>query len=78
VTVDVEGVKTETIPDLKSSSELLYTDGIGSISMDVTLKIQKKLTTKATAFQIRYRGCKGMLVLNRNLPHNTILVRKSM
>ena len=33
--VDVSGVQTETVPDDKSESGMLFTDGIGCISADV-------------------------------------------
>lgn len=33
---------------------------------------------KANIFQVRFQGAKGMLVLNRQLDPNTIMLRKSM
>ena len=56
----------------------MFTDGIGCISGDLVEKMQKLFETKATVFQIRYQGAKGILALNRTLDKNTIVLRKSM
>jgi RNA-dependent RNA polymerase len=56
----------------------LYTDGIGMISSDLVEKVKTKLQIQGSALQIRYLGCKGLLVVNRLLQPKTIVVRKSM
>ena len=64
--------------DDKSIKNYLYTDGIGKISLDLIHRIQNDLQVSGTVFQIRYLGCKGLLVLNRFLKSKTIIVRDSM
>ena len=58
-----ENVIIKQIPDTRSKYNELFTDGIGMISKDLVKKIQKQINDPyATAFQVRLRGCKGMLV----------------
>jgi RNA-dependent RNA polymerase len=57
---------------------LKYTDGIGKISKDIVEQIRKKHGEQICAIQIRFGGAKGVLVIDENLPNNTIELRKSM
>ncbi|KAI9689222.1 MAG: hypothetical protein M1822_000960 [Bathelium mastoideum] len=60
-----------------------FTDGVGKISRPLSQRIAAKLnldsawTDPPSAFQIRFAGCKGMLVADPSLDHNTIVIRRS-
>jgi RNA-dependent RNA polymerase len=57
----------------------MFTDGIGKISSDLMERISLKLSIRdLSILQIRYKGAKGLLVLDPRLPKNTIHLRKSM
>ena len=70
-------VTTEVIGD-ERVGKYMFTDGIGCISADLVRQIQIKYSTKATVFQVRYQGAKGVLALNRELPSKHIRLRESM
>lgn len=71
-------VKVDLVED-ETVGKYLYTDGIGKISPNLAESISKKLKNyDANVFQIRFRGSKGVLCMNRLLPDNTIILRKSM
>ncbi|GFU25130.1 probable RNA-dependent RNA polymerase 1 [Nephila pilipes] len=57
-----------------------FSDGIGRISKDLVKKVSKTLRRghDSSAFQIRYGGCKGMLVLDPTLKGVDIVFRESM
>jgi len=72
-------IKEFVDPDDYSTKNYLYTDGIGKISSDLLEKISLKLQIKdLSVVQIRYKGAKGILVLDERLPHKTIRMRNSM
>ena len=72
-------IKEYIDPDDRSSKNYLYTDGIGKISSDLLEKISLRLQIKdLSVVQIRYKGAKGILVLDDNLSAKTIRMRKSM
>lgn len=57
----------------------MFTDGIGKISCDMMEKISLKLSIRdLSIIQIRYKGAKGLLVMDPRLSKNTIHLRKSM
>jgi RNA-dependent RNA polymerase len=57
----------------------MYTDGIGKLSADLLERISLKLQIKdLSVLQIRYKGAKGILVVDHTLPARTIHLRKSM
>ncbi len=56
-----------------------FSDGIGCISADLMLHYQESLgLEELSAIQIRYKGIKGLLSINKELPDNTAVIRKSM
>ncbi|CAL1262580.1 unnamed protein product [Larinioides sclopetarius] len=57
-----------------------FSDGIGKISPKLVPEIEKATgeKNKSSAFQIRYAGCKGMLVVDPHLVDKDIVFRKSM
>ncbi|CAD8089201.1 unnamed protein product [Paramecium primaurelia] len=71
-------VRTE-IPDKVGENGKLFTDGIGKISRNLINIIRGQMNNQQiSAIQIRYHGAKGVLLLNDDLPDNTIELRKSM
>ncbi|GBM25845.1 putative RNA-dependent RNA polymerase 1 [Araneus ventricosus] len=57
-----------------------FSDGIGKISPKLVQEIEKATgeKNKSSAFQIRYAGCKGMLVIDPHLVDKDIVFRNSM
>ncbi|GFR30740.1 RNA-dependent RNA polymerase 1 [Trichonephila clavata] len=57
-----------------------FSDGIGRISKDLVKKVSKTISRgqDCSAFQIRYGGCKGMLVTDPTLKDVDIVFRESM
>ncbi len=65
-----------------------FTDGCGSISMELAqrvvegakleLALPKVFQHPPSVLQIRYQGCKGVVMTDPNLKKTTMLVRKSM
>lgn len=60
----------------------IISDGIGMISPelaeDIYRLIPNECLNKPSAMQIRFRGCKGMIVVNPKLKDKTLVFRKSM
>ena len=75
-----DGFKCEVIDDLKNSKGDLYNDGCGMISYDLMKEICDDMNKGefATAMQIRYKGAKGVLVVNPKIEGKKILLTKSM
>lgn len=72
-------IKEIYIADDKSSKEFLFTDGIGKISQDLLERISLKLKIRDLSIvQVRYKGAKGILVLDSSLSPRTIVLRDSM
>lgn len=65
-----------------SIKKFLFTDGIGMISKDLFEDICKqfeKINIRMNCcLQIRFKGAKGVLLLNETLDKNTIVLRESM
>ena len=64
-----------------SGNPYTFTDGVGKVSTTMATRITESLDLEEvpSAFQIRYQGCKGLLVLDPTLgPHDVIVLRKSM
>ncbi|XP_054164765.1 uncharacterized protein LOC128962416 [Oppia nitens] len=79
---DIEGdFKVDENGD-KLDEKYNFSDGIGRVSIDIMKEVYKELpnecTNKPSAMQIRYGGCKGMLVLDPKLKGRKILFRESM
>ncbi|RYP80945.1 hypothetical protein DL769_002223 [Monosporascus sp. CRB-8-3] len=75
------GVKVEFIDDVKFESETgtrVFSDGVGTISRDLTEEIQWALPhkkTPPTCIQIRWAGAKGMLALDDTLEGMVMRIR---
>lgn len=65
-----------------SRRQYIFSDGIGRISHALLKKVYKALELdegeEPCAVQIRYGGCKGMLLLDPTLPGRRIIFRESM
>ena len=59
-----------------------FSDGVGTISEGLLLKVWTtygaRRLIKPTALQIRFKGCKGMVSLDRRLPGEVIMLRENM
>jgi RNA-dependent RNA polymerase len=57
-----------------------FTDGCGRMSPSLALKLSHKLSASVqfSAFQIRFNGCKGVVVSDTNLSGYELVFRKSM
>ena len=75
-----DGFTCEIIDDLKTKRGDLYNDGCGMISYDLMKEICDDMNKGefASAMQIRYKGAKGVLVVNPNIEGKKILLTKSM
>ena len=75
-----DGFKCEIIDDLKTEKGDLYNDGCGMISYELMKEICDNLNKGefASAMQIRYKGSKGVLVVNPKIEGKKILLTKSM
>lgn len=76
------GIQAAEIPDVKSADgSRVFSDGVGTLSLDVVHEIWNVIPqNKAapTAFQIRFRGAKGMLALDSRLSGSVMQIRPSM
>ncbi|XP_054164742.1 uncharacterized protein LOC128962395 [Oppia nitens] len=81
---DIEG---SLKPDYRNSQILtkeryVFSDGIGMVSEEIAEKVYKQLPFdcihRPSAMQIRFGGCKGMLVVNTKLKGKHIIFRESM
>ena len=75
-----EGFKCEIIDDIKNSKGDLYNDGCGMISYPLMKEICDDMNKGefASAIQIRYKGAKGVLVVNPKIEGKKIILTKSM
>lgn len=76
---------TEVVPDIecdgpKRNLHYVFSDGVGRISTALLAKVHEALPRECrpSAIQIRYGGCKGMLVEDPTLEGDRIIFRKSM
>lgn len=80
--MDNLGIKTIDIPDVVSPDlDRVFSDGVGMVSWDVIYHIWDIIPQSKrapTAFQIRYKGSKGMLALNSDLEGSCVCIRPSM
>ncbi|GFS52508.1 RNA-dependent RNA polymerase 1 [Trichonephila clavipes] len=77
----VEGDSSTDEEEGEPTEPYNFSDGIGRISSELAEEVYKKLDVldkKPSAMQIRYAGCKGMLVVDPRLKGKTIRFRKSM
>ncbi|KAG8189298.1 hypothetical protein JTE90_019058 [Oedothorax gibbosus] len=78
VTADKEN---NTESDAKEDDPYIISDGCGRISMELAEMVYKALDveeSRPSAMQIRYAGCKGMLVVDPTLEGKQIKFRESM
>ena len=71
----------EIIPDLKSDDgKYVFNDGCGMISKELMIDVCNKLNKGifASAIQIRFKGAKGVLVINEKIEGRKILLTESM
>lgn len=80
--LDEYGIGVVTMPDVTSTDgSRVFSDGVGTLSREVVQHIWTIIPqSKAapTAFQIRFRGSKGMLALDSTLKGSTVRIRPSM
>lgn len=80
-TVD-EDIRTNSAGGDSSRRSYIFSDGIGRISYALLRKVHKALELdegdEPCAVQIRYGGCKGMLLLDPTLSGRQIIFRESM
>lgn len=74
------GITQSYIADVKSpDGKRIFSDGVGTISRAAALSIWgvlPKSSNRATCFQIRWAGAKGMLSLDTRLPGKQFCIRK--
>ena len=70
----------EIINDIKTENNEIYNDGCGKISYELLKEICNDLNKGdfASAIQIRYKGAKGVLVVNPLIKNKKIILTKSM
>ena len=70
----------EIVNDIKAPNGEIYNDGCGMISVDLMKDICKELNKNkySSAIQIRYKGAKGVLVVNPKLKGKKIILTNSM
>ncbi|RWS06642.1 RNA-dependent RNA polymerase 1-like protein [Dinothrombium tinctorium] len=66
----------------ETGEEYVFSDGIGKISVELAEYLTKEIAPNRkipfSAFQIRYKGAKGMLAIDPELKGSLIVVRESM
>ncbi|SPO03628.1 related to RNA-directed RNA polymerase (RdRP) [Cephalotrichum gorgonifer] len=83
INLDEHGIDQKYIADVESADgERMFSDGVGTISYEAVRTLWKELpksSNKATCYQIRWAGAKGMLSLDTRLPGKLFCIReKSM
>ena len=70
----------DIIEDIKAPNGDIYNDGCGMISVDLMKDICNELNKGifSSAIQIRYKGAKGVLVINPKIEGKKIILTKSM
>ncbi|KAG8162744.1 hypothetical protein KVR01_007222 [Diaporthe batatas] len=80
IPLDECGVTVRLMDDVQRNGRV-FSDGVGTMSLQVVYHIWDVIPqTKSapTAFQVRFRGSKGMLALDSNLDGSEIRIRPSM
>ena len=74
------GIEHRYIGDVKSADgQRTFSDGVGTISLQAAQVLWRELpntSNKATCFQIRWAGAKGMLSLDTRLPGKVFCIRE--
>ena len=70
----------DIIEDIKAPNGDIYNDGCGMISVDLMKDICNELNKGifSSAIQIRYKGAKGVLVINQKIEGKKIILTRSM
>ena len=78
--LDKDGFTCDIIDDIKNDKGDIYNDGCGMISYSLMKEICDKMNNGhfASAMQIRYKGAKGVLIVNPNIKEKKIILTKSM
>ena len=78
--LDKDGFTCDIIDDIKNDKGDIYNDGCGMISYPLMKEICDKMNNGqfASAMQIRYKGAKGVLIVNPNIKEKKIILTKSM
>lgn len=80
VSLDDLNVTVCLMPDVKRNDRV-FSDGVGTLSWPVVYNIWDVIPQKKsapTAFQVRFKGSKGMLALDPSLTGSVICIRPSM
>ena len=78
--LDKDGFTWEVIDDIKNEKGDIYNDGCGMISYPLMKEICDKMNKGefASAIQIRYKGAKGVLIVNPDIKEKKVILTKSM
>jgi len=78
--LDKDGFTCDIIDDIKNDKGDIYNDGCGMISYSLMNEICDKMNNGqfASAMQIRYKGAKGVLIVNPTIKEKKIILTKSM
>lgn len=80
IPLDELNITVLEIPDVENQGRV-FSDGVGTLSWEVVHRIWDVLPQKKaapTAFQVRFRGSKGMLALDSTLSGAVVCIRPSM
>ncbi|KAL2286418.1 hypothetical protein FJTKL_06802 [Diaporthe vaccinii] len=80
VSLDDLGVTVRLMPDVQRNGRV-FSDGVGTLSWPMVYNIWDVIPQKKsapTAFQVRFKGSKGMLALDPSLTGSVIYIRPSM
>ncbi|GIY00773.1 RNA-dependent RNA polymerase 1 [Caerostris extrusa] len=90
VQIELDDEDVITIPDIKNN-KYVFSDGVGMLSKELCSQVRKQLNKRLSnrfdetepnynpsAFQIRFKGCKGMVAENPSLRGNKLAIRPSM
>ena len=83
--VEIQNENVIEIDDIETNGGN-FTDGCGKIGTDLAKRIMKKSKLQLvdkdeyipSVFQIRYQGCKGVVIKDPSVARNKLLIRKSM
>lgn len=82
LSLEEHGIRVEEIADvLSADGSRVFSDGVGTLSLDAVHQVWDVIPqSKAApiAFQIRFRGAKGMLALDSGLRGSVVRIRPSM
>ncbi len=77
----MENSEYEEVPDIWDNlKRFKFTDGCGTMSLQLAEEISSKINLPyiASAFQIRFNGCKGVIVSDATMENHKLRFRSSM